>query len=1205
MVQVEGAAKYFNDRMKSNSQARVTLQYYTTTKYEQLTMDHLAKENITHKKVFEEDTATHVVTAVLYGAEAYFVFDREVSADENIQEVEGELKLRIDQVKTITMDTQGFVKMNENETTAVNKFNCTFYGDFQLKSNPCTFNDAIQVYSTLPQLLGVNGENAVPVKVWLYPLIKLDSMAAKIVRDISDESATLSQEVLEDLQRIEMQCNDLAKHTIAKMFPEVNEKINKLRKMNQQYKIYLMAKLANLLPAIRGGKQHESALREVFNHNEESPFNIQKLNLFLKTKEKEMNAVKGILNKLQNGGLQVLSLERELDKTVYDPDVENVVCFTFTSLHQTEPYLAELSDYLKAPENHRTNRLQHGDQIDCKEWVNNHSFQKMRTCLRLFLELVDLNKGNKETKFFVTSKKDEQCPAASILLYESGSCAGDYFEPPAKPASPAGCSVTHDSVTVPMAPPCSATVQRRLQYKAKGQDEWPSYTVMGTEDTVTVSGLQPNTEYELRFTALGKLGYTVSSDISGMKTLPASPPGKPSALQVTPSSITITWAGPASVGEGATVQGYRVEYIQEEQLDIKEKCVQWLKKTTKRDNSVILNELNKKTSYRIRVFCDCGDLGASAASDEVMITTPESTALQRFQIETRNYTLLEEGNPSIYKLNLKEESKDERGYCQIYSFGEKAVHLQNRTILVLGATGSGKTTLINGMINHILGVEWEDEFRFKLIHEETNKSQAQSQTSEITAYHIYHREGFKIPYSLTIIDTPGFGDTRGIEQDKLITEKIREFFSDPAGVVSVDAVCFVVQSSLARLTPTQKYIFDSILSIFGNDIANNILLLTTFADGNVPPVLDAVIEAKVPCAKAKDNTPLYFKFNNSILFSSNTSSCETVGLEEFEKLFWKMGSFSTDIFFCHLNKMETRSLKLTKEVLEERKKLEVCVEGLHPIIKNGLIKLNEIKRTKEVLQFHRNTIKRNENFEYEVDVFETVTRLGDTFSTNCNICKVTCHHGCNGFNNFLTMCSAFNKWGNCNVCPKKCKSKSHSSEMFYYIVEKKKEKRTYEDLKKQHEEAVGKAVDVEEILKSLENEYTAMNEQVFQLVEESSERLSRLRQIALRPNPLTTTDYIDVLVEAEEKEAKPGFKKRIQSLKGMRKTAKIVQKVASAEEMPPEEMTGQSDKREAFRKDLNNWFRISKISQTIDQDELDHSETTISHCQEETKREEE
>ncbi|CAL8366392.1 unnamed protein product [Boreogadus saida] len=81
-----------------------------------------------------------------------------------------------------------------------------------------------------------------------------------------------------------------------------------------------------------------------------------------------------------------------------------------------------------------------------------------------------------------------------------------------------------------------------------------------------------------------------------------------------------------------------------------------------------------------------------------------------------------------------------------------------------GASGAGKSTLVNGMINYILGVTWDDTFRFKLVDEGTAKSQAHSQTSEVTVYKLNHREGFQIDYSLTIVDTPGFGDTRGIER---------------------------------------------------------------------------------------------------------------------------------------------------------------------------------------------------------------------------------------------------------------------------------------------------------------------------------------------------------------------------------------------------------------------------------------------------------
>ena len=78
--------------------------------------------------------------------------------------------------------------------------------------------------------------------------------------------------------------------------------------------------------------------------------------------------------------------------------------------------------------------------------------------------------------------------------------------------------------------------------------------------------------------------------------------------------------------------------------------------------------------------------------------------------------------------------------------GQQNGRMQHRTILVMGATGSGKTTLINGMINYIFNVQWEDTFRFQLIQEKpAGRSQVDSQTSCITAYDIHHAEGFRVP----------------------------------------------------------------------------------------------------------------------------------------------------------------------------------------------------------------------------------------------------------------------------------------------------------------------------------------------------------------------------------------------------------------------------------------------------------------------------
>ena len=44
-----------------------------------------------------------------------------------------------------------------------------------------------------------------------------------------------------------------------------------------------------------------------------------------------------------------------------------------------------------------------------------------------------------------------------------------------------------------------------------------------------------------------------------------------------------------------------------------------------------------------------------------------------------------------------------------------------KNILMIGATGSGKSTLIDGFINYILGVNFEDDFRFTIIDLKENE----------------------------------------------------------------------------------------------------------------------------------------------------------------------------------------------------------------------------------------------------------------------------------------------------------------------------------------------------------------------------------------------------------------------------------------------------------------------------------------------------
>ncbi|XP_078534869.1 uncharacterized protein LOC144821557 [Lissotriton helveticus] len=449
----------------------------------------------------------------------------------------------------------------------------------------------------------------------------------------------------------------------------------------------------------------------------------------------------------------------------------------------------------------------------------------------------------------------------------------------------------------------------------------------------------------------------------------------------------------------------------------------------------------------------------------------------------------EKSKPSIHKLQLHRQTIGWDGHLQKCTFGPQKPTYDDKVIMILGATGSGKTTLINGMINYILGVKWEDGFRFKLIDEETNRSQAESQTSSITSYRLIHQEGFQVPNSLTIIDTPGFGDTRGIDRDRFIVELIRKFFSTPDGVDHLDAVCFVVQSSLARLTHTQRYIFDSILSIFGKDVANNILVVVTFADGHKPPVLEAIRVAEIPCPML-NGTPVHFKFNNSALFAYNGCDESTNDAEEdnnFDKMFWKMGVNSLKRFFTSLNELETKSLRLTKEVLKERKQLEVTVESLQPQIRAGLTKQEEIRKTKAILEQNKDKMKANQNYE----------------------------------------------------------------------------------------KARGEVMTGEGIFQQLNEELESVEERVAELIDELSQCLRRLEEIALKPNPLSTPEYIDLLILSEKEEAKPGFMARIESLMAVRERAVLITKLSAGEKLMPRgrgpSSSGKNTKKGTFQ-NIINWI---------------------------------
>nr|XP_055038388.1 uncharacterized protein LOC129426201 [Misgurnus anguillicaudatus] len=425
---------------------------------------------------------------------------------------------------------------------------------------------------------------------------------------------------------------------------------------------------------------------------------------------------------------------------------------------------------------------------------------------------------------------------------------------------------------------------------------------------------------------------------------------------------------------------------------------------------------------------------------------------------------------------------------------------------MVGETGTGKTTLINTMINYICGVKREDKVWFEITDDQSKTASVYSQTSAVTVYGVYIPES---SVDLTIIDTPGYGDTRGAERDKEIAESFQHLCTTEDVMNQINAVCFVMKADQNRLSDRQLYIFDSVQSLFGRDIADNIVLLFTHSDGFPPKnALTAVKEAKVKCAvDEKKKQPIYFLFNNRQ---------EEPFDEEYQTIqdqSWDLSFRGMERFFNFLDITQPKTLQMTQDVLKQQDQLEGNISNLHSRVNIIELKQNELKQTQDALEKHKQDGKENKNFEYEVEVSYResvdIDRSVSYMAMCCTVCEENCHYpGCWWASN-LSWCSVMKNY-HCTVCTKKCHVSKHVKAAKIYVTKTKTETRTNEDLKKKYEDQIGDDVS---LINMLEEELQELEKEKIKLLNEAYHCVDVLQMMALNTYALFTLLHIDFLIE--------------------------------------------------------------------------------------------
>ncbi|XP_074049519.1 verrucotoxin subunit beta-like isoform X2 [Macrotis lagotis] len=621
LVEIGGSAKYLYDNKTFDQQVQVTLKYSITTQYSHLTVDHLGYQNISYHDVFYNGTATHVVTAVLYGAQAFFVFDQNVHTNENVKDKESTLKAAVE----IIPEVARILQVEDRKIKSTKEFTCKFYGDFVLENNPVTYEDVVKVYASLPKLLRGHG---VPLQVWLYPLEKLNSKAAKLVQGISMSWVSNAQDTLEKLAKCAEKCNDMLEAPGLSVFSATKKKVILFQELVKQHREYLQKEIAKVLPLIRVGRAEEDEVNRILIRESQSPFSSRRLSEFLNLKHQEMKVINSYLSLLKE--VPVIYDQNELESVVLGSPHRFVLVFVFTSL-QEEPYLADWKQWLQNPASFSPEC----EKKTYSSWFKDRETRrKTRQMAESFSMFAKINHSTEKTQFIVASIPDQKNKGVSLYLYENGLRISTNFEIPVKPPPPQITGVAYDCVELTL-PPASGKRERMtnyyVEYQVVGEDDWTTIPVSGKVEEFEVNGLEPCTEYWFRCAEVCEQGLSENSDVSpALRTIaPVQPPEKPEAIAVESQAVYLGWQGPSIIGKQVKIKEYMIEYKKETETVGQEGEGEWHEHRTGNNKEFcVIKGLTPQTVYTFRVSAvyDHGWTSVSSGkSDPIRTCFPRSS----------------------------------------------------------------------------------------------------------------------------------------------------------------------------------------------------------------------------------------------------------------------------------------------------------------------------------------------------------------------------------------------------------------------------------------------------------------------------------------------------------------------------------------------------------------------------------------------------
>jgi hypothetical protein len=434
-------------------------------------------------------------------------------------------------------------------------------------------------------------------------------------------------------------------------------------------------------------------------------------------------------------------------------------------------------------------------------------------------------------------------------------------------------------------------------------------------------------------------------------------------------------------------------------------------------------------------------------------------------------------------------------------------------VLLLGQTGSGKSTFLNMAANYLLygafGKSPEIQKQLKIIiptkfltptelgfaNSEYNvKHQGKSQTSKPKSY----RLGLQDRH-ITFIDTPGMGDTEGLERDEKNLEKILE---KAAKGGQLSGIILFFNGAETRDNTTKEYTFSKLIgSIPDVALKNMIVVLTNVRKDSCNFPLE-----KIRALGVSDDRIFYMQ--NSVLASDPETWKDTDTLNHLS-LDWE-DSMKTLAKIAR--KLSATSINISNEFKRMYELRNSVKSEFHKVI----MAFSQMQETQYAIADYQSKVNSqsavaNDFKDYAQKATVKSRKFIDDptrpYSTVCSVHHTTCHDQCSlqethqVGNLIFTGCAAFNDSANgarCSVCSSSSKSCSfenhyHARGEFKEVIETLQDRLL--EYKKNYDEATANVQNSQAEISSAQDAIKQMKATIDQFAKDVEKYLEELKKI--------------------------------------------------------------------------------------------------------------